>query len=80
MVNKIEDQIKNVIADVLGLSVDEVNDGLSPTTVTTWDSLKHMNLVAALEEEFEVMFTVEEIGKMMNYSSIVGYINSKNDL
>ena len=80
MVNKIEDQIKNVVADVLGVSVDEVNDDLSPTTVTTWDSLKHMNLVVALEEEFEVMFTVEEIGKMMNYSSIVGCINSKNDL
>ena len=80
MVNKVEDRIKNVIADVFGLSVDEVNDDLSPTTVKTWDSLKHMNLVAALEEEFEVMFTVEEIGKMMNYSSIVNYINSKNDL
>lgn len=61
-----EDRIKNVMAAVFEVPVDEITDELSPDNVKSWDSLKHMNLVVALEEEFEITFSDVEIAEMMN--------------
>ena len=65
-----EDRIKKVISAVFKVPVKEINDKSSPYTIESWDSLKHMNLVVALEEEFDVHFNDEDIVEIMNYSLI----------
>ncbi len=65
-----EDRIKKVMSAVFEVPVEAINDKLSPDTIESWDSLKHMNLVVALEEEFDVHFNDEDIVEMMNYSLI----------
>jgi acyl carrier protein len=70
MKNKLEQRIKNVMSAVFEISVEEIKDDSSPDTIGSWDSLKHMNLVIALEEEFETEFTEDEILEMMNYTLI----------
>lgn len=65
-----EDRIKKVMSAVFEVPVEEINDKSSPDTIESWDSLKHMNLVLALEEEFDVYFNDEEIVEIMNYSLI----------
>jgi len=77
MENKKIARIKNVISSVFEISESDINDDLSPETIESWDSLKHMNLIIALEEEFEVTFTDNEIFKMMNYASIKSIIIEK---
>ncbi len=72
-----EDRIKNVMAAVLKISVKDINDEASPDTIETWDSLTHMNLVVALEEEFNIQFTDEEIVEMMNYPLIKSILAEK---
>ena len=67
MGNKIEERIKNVMSAVFEIPVEQIQDDSSPDTIDSWDSLKHMNMVVALEEEFEVEFTDDEIVEMMNY-------------
>ena len=67
MTNTIEDRIKNIMSAVFGLSIDKITDDSSPDTIVSWDSLKHMNLIASLEEEFAVEFTDDEIIEMMSY-------------
>ena len=42
-----------------------------------WDSLKHMNLITALEEEFDVIFDDQEIVDSMNYALIVSILKFK---
>lgn len=49
-----EDRIKNVMSDVFGIQNNEINDGTSMDTIESWDSLKHLNLIVALEEEFGI--------------------------
>ena len=71
MKNEIEDRIKNIMSVVFQISVDEIKEELSPDTIDTWDSLKHMNLIVALEEEFEVQFSDNEITDLSNYSLIL---------
>ena len=72
-----EDRIKNVMAAVFEISVDEITDESSPDNIESWDSLKHMNLIVALEEEFGVQFPDDEIVEMMNYSLIKLILSKK---
>ena len=66
----IESELKNVMSAVFGISVDDINNNSSSITVKNWDSLKHMNLIVALEEEFEIEFSDDEIMGMKGYASI----------
>ncbi|MFC1807524.1 acyl carrier protein [Candidatus Omnitrophota bacterium] len=72
-----EDKIINVMASVLGVEENQISEDTSPDTVETWDSLQHMNLVAALEEEFKISLSDEEIREMMNYKLIRLIIREK---
>jgi acyl carrier protein len=72
-----EDRIKKVMSDVLNIDVSLINNESSPDNIENWDSLKHMNLIVALEEEFEIEFDDEEIVDSMNYTLIVIILKSK---
>ena len=74
MKNKLEDRIKNVMSSVFELPVEQINENSSPDTIGSWDSLKHMNLIVALEEEFGMEFSDDEIMETMNYKLIVKII------
>ena len=70
MGNKISNRIKNIISIVLEISANEIDDKLSPENIMSWDSLKHINLVIALEEEFEIEFSEDQIPQLNSYLSI----------
>ena len=78
MNNTVQDRIKNVMSAVFELPVNQITDDSSPDTIGSWDSLKHMNLVVALEEEFEIEFTDDEIMESMNFSLIQLIIDGKH--
>ena len=71
MENNIENRIKNVMAAVFGLTVDEIHDDASPDTIESWDSLKHMNLIIALEEEFNIVIPDDEVGNMLTFGLVL---------
>ena len=77
MENKLEDRIKNIMSAVFEIPEEQIKDNSSPDTIESWDSLKHMNLIIALEEEFEVEFTDNEIFELMNYTLIKSIITGK---
>ena len=63
----------------MGLSVEGIREDSSPDTIEAWDSLRHMNLVLALEEAFGIQFTEEEIVEMLNVQLIVDILKDKKD-
>jgi len=71
------DQIKEIMASVLGIEPDTIDGETSAETVKEWDSLKHMNLVIAFENELDIQFSTEEIAKIMNFEAIVSSISQK---
>jgi acyl carrier protein len=56
--------LHSTIAAVLGIAESAITDDTSPDTVKGWDSVKHLNLVMALEEAFNVSFSPEETMEM----------------
>ncbi|NQV18394.1 MAG: acyl carrier protein [Armatimonadetes bacterium] len=65
-----EDRIKNVMSAVFEIPADSIDDDSSPESIESWDSLKHMNLVVTLEEEFDITLNDDEIFEMINYPFI----------
>lgn len=65
-----ENKLKQIMSNVLDIRVEEINDNTSPENVEKWDSLRHMNLIMAIEEDFDVEFTDEEISTFLNYKLI----------
>jgi acyl carrier protein len=72
-----ENKIKDIIASVFAIDRKEVGDDASTDTIENWDSIRHMNLVVALEEEFGVEFDDDELIDMVNYKIIVATMKEK---
>ena len=70
MDNNTEERIKNVMSSVFGISVECIQDNSSPDNIKGWDSLKHINLIIALEEEFQLVLSEDDIIQMHNYALI----------
>ncbi|HEX2800439.1 MAG TPA: acyl carrier protein [Phenylobacterium sp.] len=66
-----ETTLKQVIATVLGVPADTVGPDTSTDTVPAWDSLKHMNLVLALEQAFGVEIPDEDAANITSYPLIL---------
>ena len=65
-----ENRIKKVMSEVLGIDEASISDNTSPENVESWDSLKQMNIIVALEEEFDIEFNDEDIIEMLNFKLI----------
>ena len=77
MGNTVENRVKNVMSAVLEIPEDQIKNDSSPDKIESWDSLKHMNLVIAIEEEFEIEITEKNIN---NFGSVKNILNEINHL
>jgi acyl carrier protein len=72
-----KDRIISTMVSVFGVDQSSINEDASPDTIEKWDSINHMNLTLALEEEFSVNFTDDEMGDMMSYKLVELIIKEK---
>ena len=77
MGNKLEDCIKNVMSAVFDIPVGKFDEDSSPDNIESWGSLNHMKVVLALEEEFNVQFTDEDITELINMKLIIAVLLEK---
>ncbi|MAY84312.1 MAG: hypothetical protein CMP59_09295 [Flavobacteriales bacterium] len=68
-------KVKKIMASVFEIDRKSIDENSSSENIENWDSLLHMNLVVALEEEFDVEFGEDEIIEMMDYESIIEALN-----
>ena len=65
-----ESSLKQVMATLLNVDVGSISSDSSMDNIPNWDSLRHMNLVLALEEEFKVSIADEDAGNITSYQLI----------
>jgi acyl carrier protein len=53
--------INSIIADSFDLDEENINGDLSPENTGNWDSMAHLTLVTAIESEFAIKLTMDEI-------------------
>lgn len=73
----LKERVFKVVSQVMNVPVTEVNEQSSPETLGNWDSLQHMNLILALEEEFKTKFSDEEIVAMVTVDIILGALQKR---
>ncbi|MBI5574567.1 MAG: acyl carrier protein [Elusimicrobia bacterium] len=81
MENKnLEHKLKKIMALVFEVNILKINENASTDTLQKWDSLKHINLITALEEEFSIRFNEKDIANMTNYKMIYAALKEKNKI
>ena len=74
--SSIEDRVKKIVAEQLGVNESEVNSSASFVDDLGADSLDTVELVMALEEEFETEIPDEEAEKITTVQLAIDYVNN----
>jgi len=56
-----KDKYSKSFAEALAIDNSQINDKLKYNSVPEWDSIGHMTLIAALEEEFSISVETDDI-------------------
>ncbi|MFQ3211101.1 MAG: acyl carrier protein [Oceanospirillaceae bacterium] len=72
----IVDRVKKIVAEQLGVKADEVTNTASFVDDLGADSLDTVELVMALEEEFETEIPDEEAEKITTVQAAIDYVNA----
>ncbi|MEO3874947.1 acyl carrier protein [Nonomuraea sp. B12E4] len=62
------DRLRAVFRMALNLPADGDVDGLEYRAIPQWDSLAHMALIAAMEDEFSVLIDTDEMIDMSSFA------------
>ena len=63
-------KLKQVVSDILEVDIDDINENSSPDNIEKWDSLSHIRLVMAIEVEFNVKLTPDDMMDMLSVKLI----------
>ena len=74
----VEERVVKIVCEQLGVGEDEVNTGSSFVDDLEADSLDTVELVMALEEEFDLEIADEEAEKISTVQEAIDYINSNS--
>jgi acyl carrier protein len=57
----LNEKLVEIVAELFDLDPAAVDDALTPEDVELWDSMNHLRLVSAVEEEFKIKLSMQEI-------------------
>ena len=69
--------LEQLLAELLQIPVSKITADLAMKDLDVWDSLKHMELIAALEQQFELQLSFEEIVAMRSVADIKRVLSNK---
>jgi acyl carrier protein len=76
MASSVEARVKEIVCEQLGVGDDEVTPEASFIEDLGADSLDIVELVMALEEEYEMEISDEDAEKIKTVQDVIGYIES----
>lgn len=74
---QVYETLNEVFRDVFDDESIEVDDDTTSDDIEDWDSLEHINLLAAVEQEFGVKFNMGQVNTMKNVGEMVDIILSQ---
>ena len=77
--NEILEKLNSVFIDVFDDEDIKISDATTADDIDDWDSLEHINLIVAVEQEFKIKFNMNEVTNMKNVGEMVDIIASRID-
>ncbi len=74
----ISDRLKKIILNELNLDEFDIKDETTANQVPGWDSFNHINVILAIEKDYNIHFKGLEILKVKNIGELQRLIDSKN--
>jgi acyl carrier protein len=71
-------RILQILSNVFEVEISTLNENSSIDNIENWDSIRHLNLILALEEEFKISIPDEEVGNLVNFKLIELIINEQS--
>lgn len=71
------DEVRRVVAATLNLPIERIAADASAETVPEWDSVNHVSLLMAIEEEFGVQLEVEDFATLVSVPAIVAHLAAR---
>jgi acyl carrier protein len=72
--DEIKNRARNALAKALKIDPATISDNASQMDLSAWDSVRHMNVVLALENEFEIEFDDAELPKLTSLPLMVAAV------
>ena len=67
---EVERRLRDVMSAVFGVEAAKISSADSPDTVAEWSSLGHLQLMLALEQEFDIQFEPDELASLRTVGMI----------
>jgi acyl carrier protein len=71
------ERVQCIAADLFQVPAGSIAANSSPESIPTWDSVQQLNLILAVEQEFEVQFEPEELDHIRSIGDIVEQLQAK---
>ncbi len=73
----IKETLQEIFRDILDLDDLVLEDETSASDIEEWDSLAHINLVVAIEREYNIKFALGELQDLKNIKDMIKLIEKK---
>ncbi|MEX1028428.1 MAG: acyl carrier protein [Paenibacillaceae bacterium] len=77
MNDNLHTHITTIVAEVLNIELPSLDNQLR-SQIPSWDSLKHIELILRLEEQFQVRFSSREVAEIQSTDDLVQIIEVKS--
>ena len=64
------EKLELIIKKIFKIEAADINDELSPVTISTWDSMNYLIFISEIEKEFQITFTMDEILNAKNLGDL----------
>ena len=68
-------ELRQILTNVL--QVKSISEQDSAETVATWDSVRHLTLMTAIEERFDIIFSADQMMTLTSVSAIVDALGQR---
>lgn len=71
------DRLTEIVAELFDLEPAAVSDALTPEDVELWDSLNHLRLMTAVEQEFQFKLSMQEIESIRSVAMLRALVEQR---
>lgn len=72
-----DDKIKKIMSEVFSVPVESISEESSRQNLESWNSLNHLQMVFALEDEFQITLSPSEATRIIDFQSVKELLNNK---
>ena len=77
--DEIIERLNDVFRDVFDDDTLEVDENTTADDIEDWDSIEHITLIGAVEDEFKMRFKMGEVSGMKDVGEMIGIIEQRGN-